>query len=112
MLMVNRIKLTEKMTTFVKNNTSLLQALIRHRSGGSTGLGILDDCDPARMPVQAVQGRIRSASANTSSKVLPLASVYRLSVDVVCLSTYETDVLMWKVDRRKIVEKVDPVELV
>ena len=53
-----------------------------------------------------------SASPNTSSKVLPLASVYRLSVDVVRLAAYEADVLVGKVDRRKIVEKVDPVEFV
>ena len=63
-----------------------------------------------RMPVQAVQGRIRGSSPNTSCEVLPLASVYGLSVEVVSLAAHRPRLVLGKVHRGKIVKKVYPIE--
>jgi len=60
--------------------------------------------------VQAMQRCIRSTGSNTSCEVLPLSSVYGLSIDVVSLAAHEAGFFVRKVDRRKIVEEVYPIE--
>ena len=60
--------------------------------------------------MQAMQRCIRSTSSNTSCEILPLPSVYGLSIDVVGFSAHEAGFSVRKVDRRKIVEEVYPIE--
>lgn len=73
-------------------------------------MDVLDDREPMRMPMQAVQRDVGSSSPNTGRKVLPLSSVNRLSIDVVSLSAYGAGFLVGKVDGGKIVEEVYPIE--
>ena len=60
--------------------------------------------------MQAMQRCIRSTSSNTSCEVLPLSSVYGLSIDVASLAAHEAGLFVRKVDRRKIVEEVYPIK--
>jgi len=113
MLMVNSIRLTENIVTFVKKRTSLCGTEIQDEGAGRRmfrAADVLDDRDPMRMPMQAVQRDICSSSPNTGCEVLPLPSVNSLSVDVVSLAAQGTGFLVGKVDRGKIVEEVYPVE--
>ena len=60
---------------------------------------VLDDRDPMGVPVQAVQRHICSSSSNTSREVLPLSSVYGLSIEVVGLAAHKARLFAGKVDR-------------
>ena len=60
--------------------------------------------------MQAMQRCIRSTSSNTSCKVLPFSSVYGLSIEVVSLAAHGAGFFVRKVDGRKIVEEVYPIE--
>ena len=62
------------------------------------------------MPVQAVQGRIRSSGPNAGGEVLPLSSVDGLSIDVVSLAAYEADIFVGKVNGRKVMEEMYSIE--
>ena len=113
MLMLKSIRLTENMVTFVKKRTSLGSTMMRGEEGIRKRLSaadVLDDCNPTRMPVQAVERGIRSPSPNTSGEVLPLPSVNSLSIDVVSLAAYDTDLFVGKMDSRKIVEEMYSIE--
>ena len=71
---------------------------------------ILDDRKPVRMPVQAVQRHIRSPSTNTSCEVLPLSSVYGLSIDIVNPTAHGTGFIVGRVGGGKIVEEMYAIE--
>ena len=75
-----------------------------------SAVDVLDDRDPMRMPMQAVQRDICSSGSNTSCKVLPLPSVNGLSIDVMNLAAHGTGFLRGKVGGGKIVEEVYPIE--
>ena len=77
---------------------------------GRSVTDVLDDGDPLRMPVQAVQRYIRSSSPNTSCEVLPLSGVYGLSVEVMGLAAHETGFFVGVVDGGEVMEEVHPVE--
>ena len=113
MLMVNSIKLTENMVTFVKKRMSLCGTVIQGEGADRRtfrAADVLDDREPMRMPMQAVQRDICSSSPNTGREVLPLPSVNSLSVDVVSLAADGAGFLVGKVDRGKIVEEMYPIE--
>ena len=103
----------ENMATFAKKRTSLRGAVVLSEDAVTTRFraeDVLDDRKPMRVPVQAVQRRISSPGPDTSCKVLPLPSVYGLSIEVVNPATQEARCLMRKVGRREIVEEVYPIE--
>lgn len=60
--------------------------------------------------MHTVERSIGSPSPNTGGEVLPLPSMDGLSIDVVCLAAYYTDLFMGKVDRRKVVEEMYSIE--
>ena len=114
MLIVNSIRLTENMVTFIKKRMSLCGTIIEDECTVWRMFGVrdvLDDRNPMRVPVQTVQGHIRSSSPNTSCEVLPLPSVYGLSVEVQGLAAHETGLfVVGMVDGGKIVEEVYPIK--
>jgi len=113
MLMVNSIKLTENMATFVKKRMSLRGTVVQDKDRIRRRFreeDALDDRKPMGMPVQAVQGRIRGSSPNTSCEVLPLASVYGLSVEVMSLVAHKPGFIVGRERRGKIVKEVYPIE--
>jgi len=113
MLMVNSIKLTENMVTFIKKRTSLCGTAIGDEGAGRIMFGaadVLDGRDPMGMPMQAVQRDIRSSSPNTCCKVLPLPSVNSLSIEVLSLAAHKAGLFVWRVDGGEIVEEVYPIE--
>lgn len=111
-LIVNSIKLTENMVTFVKKRMSLrgrgIHGQVVWRMLGV--VDILDDRKPVGMPMQAMQRHIRSPSANTSCEVLPLSSVYGLSIDIVNPAAHGTGFIVGRVGGGKIVEEMDAIE--
>lgn len=60
--------------------------------------------------MQAVKRGINSSSPNSGGEVLPLPGVDSLPIDVVSLAADSADFFVGKVDSRKIVEKMDPIE--
>lgn len=113
MFMLKSSRLTENMVTFVKKRISLRIGMVQGKGSIKGRLGVvdvLDDCNPMRMPVQAVESRVGSSSPNTGGEVLPLSGVDSLSIDVVSLAAYDADFIIGKVDRRKIVEEMYPIE--
>ena len=60
-------------------------------------INVLNDRNPIRMPVQAVQRGVGSSSSNTSCEVLPLSSVYGFPADIVNFAAHKANFFMGEV---------------